>query len=125
MKNTLTLGALLTAATAVFGQGQGSLDTTYRAAADGQVNTLALQADGKVVIGGVFSAVNGTARNQFARLNADGTVDAAFDSPLARPVTGTHAVTATVLQPDGRFLVAGIPGQTQSNPSDPAFLRSH
>jgi uncharacterized delta-60 repeat protein len=128
MKNTL-LGALLTAATAVFGQGQflfkthdptignpGSLDTTYGAAADGQVNALAFQPDGKVVIGGVFSAVNGIARNQFARLNADGTLDAAFDPPLARPGYGTHAVTATVLQPDGRFLVAGIPGQAPPTP---------
>jgi uncharacterized delta-60 repeat protein len=97
----------------------GSVDTTFQAAADDQVNTLALQPDGKVVIGGVFTNVNGIARNQFARLNADGTLDTAFDPPLARPVSGTHAVTATVLQSDGRCLVAGISGQTQPSPSDP------
>jgi hypothetical protein len=31
-----------------------------------------LQADGKIVIGGNFTSVNGTARNRIARLNSDG-----------------------------------------------------
>jgi hypothetical protein len=31
-----------------------------------------LQADGKIVIGGTFTNVNGTTRNGIAQLNADG-----------------------------------------------------
>jgi hypothetical protein len=39
------------------------------------VYSIALQPDGKTVIGGYFTAVNGTKRNRLARLNADGSLD--------------------------------------------------
>ena len=46
--------------------------------ANGDVSAVTLQADGKILIGGIFTSVNGTARNRIARLNADGTLDTAF-----------------------------------------------
>ena len=48
----------------------GSLDTTFNVGtgANDTVNTIALQPDGKVLIGGRFTAYNGTGRNRVARL---------------------------------------------------------
>ena len=70
------------------------------------VNALALQPDGKVIIGGGFTSVNGVARNQIARLNADGTLDASFN-----PGTGFNGpqrgVTSVLVQPDGKIVVGG------------------
>ena len=39
----------------------------------------AVQADGRIMVGGYFSSINGTARNRLARLNPDGSVDDAFN----------------------------------------------
>src|SRR4030095_73808 len=73
--------------------------------ANGSVFTLAVQADGKILIGGDFTSFNGTSRNRFARLNSDGTLDTAFLS------TGTGAndqVFALALQSDGKVLIGGF-----------------
>ncbi|MFY8035417.1 MAG: delta-60 repeat domain-containing protein, partial [Flexibacteraceae bacterium] len=68
----------------VWGQQAGSLDRSfnygrgsdyqfnYGTGANNWVNTTALQPDGKIIIGGYFTACNGTTRNRIARLNADG-----------------------------------------------------
>src|SRR5262245_14496953 len=42
--------------------------------------SLALDKDGKILIGGDFSAVNGIPRNRIARLNSDGTLDTSFNA---------------------------------------------
>jgi len=59
----------------------GSLDSTFNPGfgADGPVTTLDLQSNGKVVIGGSFGLVNNVPRNNVARLNPDGSVDASFN----------------------------------------------
>ncbi len=83
----------------------GSLDTSFSVGtgADGSVDALALQADGKVLIGGLFTTYNGTARNYIARLNADGSLDTSFSVG-----TGANfAVYAVALQPDGKVLIGG------------------
>jgi len=58
--------------------------------------------DGKILIGGDFDIVGGVARRSLARLNADGSVDTAFDTR----VIGT--VNTIARQPDGRILVGGV-----------------
>ena len=83
----------------------GTLDTTFDPAAgpSGEVDALALQPDGKIVIGGKFTSVGGVERKRIARLKPDGALDASFD-----PGTGaTWTVFAVTLQPDGRVLVGG------------------
>jgi uncharacterized delta-60 repeat protein len=40
---------------------------------------MALQADGKIVIGGFFTTVEGIKRNRIARLNSNGSLDTSFD----------------------------------------------
>src|SRR5437764_1187896 len=52
----------------------GTLDPTFDpgTGANGAINLVALQSDGKVLIVGPFTSVNGTTRNGVARLNSDG-----------------------------------------------------
>jgi len=66
------------------------------------VNAIAVQPDGKILVGGIFDAVNGTERQGLARLNADGSLDASFNPALTTPT-----VKALALQPDGKVLVGG------------------
>src|SRR5207253_3930527 len=58
----------------------GRLDQTLDLNTVGDyVTATAVQADGKILIGGSFSTVLGVTRNNIARLNTDGTLDAAFN----------------------------------------------
>lgn len=71
--------------------------------ADGFVYSVALQADGKILIGGLFTSVQGFARPGIARLKANGQVDTTFD-----PGDGAdEAVYSLAVQPDGKILVGG------------------
>src|SRR5688572_28515678 len=77
----------------------------YNPGANQTVWTVALQPDGKTVFGGVFTGLGGgtgnTLRNHIGRLNADGTVDAAFNP-------GANGdVYAIAVQPDGKIVVGG------------------
>lgn len=85
--------------------GDGSLDVAFDSAvgANGTVNTIALQPDGKVVLAGNFTAVGHSARNRIARLSADGTVDSTFH-PGAGP---DGRVSRVAVAADGKVLVAG------------------
>jgi uncharacterized delta-60 repeat protein len=76
-------------------QVDGSLDPTFTvgSGANGVVRCVAVQSDGKVVIGGDFSQFNGVARNRIARLNTDGSLDLGFD-PGQGPDDSVLAVTA-------------------------------
>lgn len=79
---------------AVFDPGQG---------ANSAVLTIAVQSDGKVLIGGSFSQVNGVARPGIARLNSDGSLDSAFT-----PGTGPNdTVNVVMIQPDGKIVIGG------------------
>jgi uncharacterized delta-60 repeat protein len=83
----------------------GSLDNTFNpgTGVSGDVNSIALQPDGKIIIGGGFTSYNGTTRNSIARLNSDGTLDNTFN-----PGTGANgAVNSIALQPDGKIIIGG------------------
>ncbi len=84
----------------------GSLDPTFDpgAGASSAVNALALQPDGRVLLGGEFTHFDLTPRGRIARLNSDGSLDTSFD-----PGSGaSDFVAALALQPDGRVLVGGL-----------------
>src|SRR5438477_10967224 len=59
----------------------GDLDLSFDAGSslDGAPSAIAIQRDGKIVIGGGFSTVAGLTRHRIARLDTDGTADATFD----------------------------------------------
>lgn len=83
----------------------GSLDTGFDpgTGASSSVHALALQPDGRILIGGGFGDFHGVPRNRIARLHADGSLDTGFD-----PGAGADAtIRALVVQPDGRILISG------------------
>ena len=84
----------------------GSLDLTFDpgSGANNNINTLSLQPDGKLIIGGQFSQVNGISRNAIARLNADGTLDLTFNPGTGAPTGG---VWGSAVQPDGNVVIVG------------------
>ena len=71
----------------------------------GQVNAIAVQADGKILIGGNFTTVNGVPRHNLARLNPDGTLDRTFVEDIALAPNGE--VNAIAVQPKGGIIVGG------------------
>jgi uncharacterized delta-60 repeat protein len=87
----------------------GSLDATFNIGsgnsgiwgANAQINAIAVQADGKILIGGTFLSYNGSNRQYLARLNADGSWDGAFNAIV------NDAVNAIALQTDGKILIGG------------------
>ncbi|MBL0912280.1 MAG: T9SS type A sorting domain-containing protein [Bacteroidia bacterium] len=81
----------------------GQLDNTFAnmTGTNAQVKVIALQADGKILIGGDFTSYNGVPVGRIARLNADGTLDNTFSG------SASATVNAITLQTDGKILVGG------------------
>lgn len=83
----------------------GSPDTSFNPGASGSVYAMALQPDGKILVGGYFSGLGGgtgtTPRSNLGRLNADGSVDGSFDPGAS------YVVNALAAQSDGKILVGG------------------
>ena len=84
----------------------GSLDSSFNAGTqfDSAILSLVTTPDARIIVGGAFNSVNGTARNHVARLNADGSQDNSF--VLGSGFTGDE-VYKVVLEPDGKILVGG------------------
>jgi uncharacterized delta-60 repeat protein len=81
----------------------GTLDSSFSAILNSgvSVTALALQADGRIVLGGIFFLVNDTPRNRIARLLPTGAVDMTFN-----PASGGE-LFGSALQADGRLVVTG------------------
>lgn len=72
--------------------GIGANDTVY---------AIGVQSNGKIVLGGSFTHINGAPRPRFAILNANGTLDPYFyNNP-------NNTIRAIAIQPDGKILVGG------------------
>ncbi|HEX3123063.1 MAG TPA: delta-60 repeat domain-containing protein, partial [Rhodanobacteraceae bacterium] len=93
----------------------GTVDDSYTLGTDGPVDVLALQSDGKVLLGGSFGGLSPavgypySARNNIARLNVDGTLDDAFNP------NANGSVSALAVQSDGKILVGGSFSQFAPN----------
>jgi uncharacterized delta-60 repeat protein len=72
---------------------------------NGPVHSLALQADGKIVVGGSFSTSDFSSAYSITRLNADGSADVAFDLVTGSGFTGP--VYSVAIQADGKIVVGG------------------
>ncbi|MEQ1932693.1 MAG: choice-of-anchor D domain-containing protein, partial [Fimbriimonadaceae bacterium] len=97
----------------------GDPELAFNPSIDGSaVRTIAVQPDGKAIIAGSFTSVNGVPRNNIARLNANGSLDMGFD-----PNTGSD-VTSVALQADGKILLGGYFTTLQPNGAASAVARS-
>jgi uncharacterized delta-60 repeat protein len=88
----------------------GSPDPTFAPGITGApitaVSCLSPQPDGKVVLGGTFKKVNGVVNSNLARVAADGSFDSSWDDGTLSANGSTAPVSALVLRPDGRLIVA-------------------
>jgi len=84
----------------------GSLDSSFQDGMPGAytVGSLAIQDDGKIVIGGTFTMVNGIVRNRIARLNSDGSLDTNFQNSVSG---ADDTVRSVAIDGSGRVLLAG------------------
>ena len=95
---------------ATFGAGGGKT-TAFGAPTSAQVNSIAIQADGKIVAGGL-TIVNNIANFALARYNSNGTLDTTFGSG-GKAVTDFGAddrAFSVALQGDGKVVAAGMTG---------------
>jgi uncharacterized delta-60 repeat protein len=72
----------------------------------GTINTIAIQSDGKILLGGGFTTFSGTATSFILRLNTNGTRDQAFTNSFGGPGPSDRVV-AIAIQADGKILIAG------------------
>ncbi len=84
----------------------GTVDTAFQAP-DARPTSVLLQPDGRVLIAGSFASVDGAPRFGIARLLADGALDTGFVTPDWSQGGGSPTVTAILLQPDGKVVMAG------------------
>ena len=93
----------------------GTIDTNFAAGPFppesfyGVIRCLAIQPDGRILVGGYFTSVQGQARSHIARLLPDGRLDASFNPPTIEGGDwSSPAVCAVAVQTDGRILVGGM-----------------
>jgi uncharacterized delta-60 repeat protein/uncharacterized repeat protein (TIGR01451 family) len=95
----------------------GTLDATFNSGGEGFglnsiIRTYAIQADGKIIVGGKFNSYNGLPNINLIRLNADGSIDTSF-----APVTEFYSsyiqgfvnpmVNSIAIQNDNKIVIAG------------------
>jgi uncharacterized delta-60 repeat protein len=89
-------------------EANGTVDVAFTAAcgANGPVNSLALQPDGRLLVGGNFTALAGTPRAYIGRLLSSGALDPSF-VPYTTPLSVGVEIRKVLLQPDGQAVVCG------------------
>lgn len=83
---------------------EGSVDLTFDESSlfDGRVDSIAIQTDGGILVGGAFSEVGGVSRDNVARLDPHGVLDPAFTPNI------NGSVYTVKLQEDGKIVVGGV-----------------
>lgn len=95
----------------------GSLDSTFETGSgfDGNVMSILLQDDGKIILSGFFSSYDGETHHKIIRLNPDGRPDTTFDSGDGFDGLSPFDV---IVQEDGKILVGGIFNEYNGHPCD-------
>jgi len=70
----------------------------------GGIFSVAVQSDGKVLVGGAFTTYRGLTQNRLIRLNTDGTKDTSFNVGLGIELGNVQAIA---IQSDGKIIVGG------------------
>ena len=72
----------------ISGNNTGTLNTTF----DIAPAAVAIQPDGKILVGGAFNLVNGTSVAKLVRLNSDGSIDNSFSAAIDNTVWGSPSI---------------------------------
>lgn len=114
----------------------GGLDPSFAPgiSTDGSIPSMAVLPDGRLFVGGGFTAVYGVPRHGIALLNADGGVDPSFEPGIGFDGQWDYIMVESIaVQEDGRIITGGgfttydgvsRPGIARLNPDgslDPAF----
>ena len=87
----------------------GTIDTAFNTnmgtGPNSNIYPIAIQSDGKILVGGNFTTWNGTTVTRIVRLNSNGTIDTAFNTNMGTGANST--VYSIVAQTDGKILVGG------------------
>jgi uncharacterized delta-60 repeat protein len=91
-------------------ESNGARDTAFTTAngtgANSTIQAIAIDSNNRIVIGGIFTAWNGTTINRFTRLNSDGTLDTEFTTSMG---TGfENGINSITIQHDKKILVGGV-----------------
>lgn len=83
----------------------GSIDNSFLIGSgfNGNVLAIAIQSDGKLIIGGDFTNYNGNSVSKIVRLNSNGSIDTSF-------IIGTgfnNSIKSIAVQTDGKVLIGG------------------
>ena len=94
----------------------GSLDSTFEVGHGAHtrnqpqfakdVNWVEIQPDGKILVGGEFTAFGNSIQKFLARINPDGSPDPTFNPGIT--AIGLCRVSRTFTQPDGKILIGGL-----------------
>ena|GEM_PF-2122627 len=90
----------------------GTIDTSFNIGTgfDDAVQTVVIQDDGKILVGGTFSTYQGSVSNRIIRLNIDGSIDTSFN--VGNGFDHKYAYINTIaIQKDGKIIVAGNFGE--------------
>ena len=79
----------------------GTLDTAFDPNANNNVYSIAVQADGKILVGGLFTSMGGQPRNRIARLAATTGLADSFNP------NANNSVYSIAVQADGKILAGG------------------
>ena len=80
----------------------GTLDAAFNPNANTTITSIALQTDGKIVVGGGFTTISGQTRNRIARL------DATTGQPDSFDPNASDAIYSVAVQADGKILAGGV-----------------
>ncbi|MDD5648888.1 MAG: hypothetical protein PHF86_00480 [Candidatus Nanoarchaeia archaeon] len=83
----------------------GTIDSSFNIGSgfNGQIYSITVQSDNKILVGGNFTLYDGSTANYIVRLNSDGTVDSSFN--IGSGFDGQ--INSIAVQSDGKILVGG------------------
>lgn len=111
MKKITQIALFLISILSLQAQDDGAIDLSFLADNHGQkgvngtVYAMAVQPDGKLILGGAFDTYNQIWSPKLIRVNPDGSIDSSFNQTLLRD--SNSSINSIVVQPDGKILVAG------------------
>jgi len=92
LRNVLVAIALALGSLGSCANAQTLLPLPERVEVSGYIRAIIIQPDGRIVVGGRFSSINGVARQNIARLNIDGSVDLSWDTGVFSVIKDVSAL---------------------------------